>query len=84
MFPVLTRPRGFKKAILESISELATLNEFRTSEIFEGFEEPKRLCWDIGDPCAIPFEALGDVLVRTRSAHDLGAALISGEAAFEV
>ena len=84
MFPVLTRPLGFRKVILESISFVVELNNINTSERLPALEEPKAVFCATEDPFVCPFKAARGALFLTRSAHDLGAALTSGEDAFEV
>jgi len=73
-----------RKAILESTSFVVALNDVRTSERLPALEEPSAGLGMVEDPFANPFEAARGVLFLTRSAHDLGAALTSGEEAFEV
>ena len=80
MFPVLTRPLGFKNAILEVVCPIVVPIVLRTSDRLSLLVAPR----PFGN-CADETEWLGfdeGAFDRTRSAQDLGAA--GGETALEV
>lgn len=60
------------------------LKDVKTSQRLAALEEPKAVFCVAADPFACPFEAVRGALFLTRSAHDLGTALTSGEDALEV
>src|SRR6266496_1089739 len=87
MFPVFLSPRGSRNAtLLSSPSTLSEPNPCKASAK-DPFDSPKPFELVFGPICPVTLSVVDWVLgvfVLTRSAHDLGGALGTGDAAFEV